>query len=342
LALPVAIISGMSRAAALGVLVKNGGALEALARVRTAVLDKTGTLTHGEATVTEIRTAGEYSPDEILRLAASLDQASNHVIAQALVDEARLRVMPLVAPSNVMESAGVGVEGVVEGCRVTVGGSRYVSERCRGDPYAFRQGLPKGAAVVAVAVDGTLAGIIALADEVRPDAAAVLVQFRKAGIGRIVLASGDREDVVAAVAAELEVDHAAGELTPEAKVKIVAAEQAAGLVMMVGDGVNDAPALAAADVGVAMGARGSAASSEAADVVLLIDRLDRLAQAVAVAHRTRRIALQSVLAGLSLSIAAMIVAAFGYLPPVAGAFTQEVIDVAVILNALRALGQPRT
>ena len=342
LALPVAIISGMSRAAGLGVLVKNGTALEALARVRTAILDKTGTLTHGRATVTEIRTAGQFPPNEILRLAASLDQASNHVTAQALVEEARLRALPLAVPSDVVEKAGTGVEGLVEGLRIAVGGSRYVREHSRsGDPYELRHELPEGVAVVAVAVGGVLAGVIALADEIRPDAAAVLARFRAAGISRIVLASGDREDVVTAVAAELKVDYAAGELTPEAKVKIVAAERFAGAVMMVGDGVNDAPALAAADVGVAMGARGSAASSEAADVVLLVDRLDRLAEAVAIAHRTRKIALQSVLAGLGLSISAMIVAAFGYLPPVAGAFTQELIDVAVILNALRALAPPR-
>lgn len=342
LALPVAIVSGMSRAAGLGVLVKNGGALEALARVRTAVLDKTGTLTHGRATVAETRTAGGYPPDEILRLAASLDQASNHVIAQALVEEARRRGLPLAVPSDVVEKAGVGLEGMVEGLKVAVGGSRYVRERSRsGDPYELRHGLPEGGAVVAVAVDGVLAGVLALADGIRPDAAAVLERFRAAGIDRIVLASGDREDVVAAVAAELRVDHAAGELTPRAKVKIVDDERARGPVMMVGDGVNDAPALAAADVGVAMGARGSAASSEAADVVLLVDRLDRLAQAVAVAHRTRAIALQSVLAGLGLSIAAMFVAAFGYLPPVAGALTQELIDIAVILNALRALAPSR-
>lgn len=342
LALPVAIISGMSRAAGLGVLVKNGAALETLARVRTAILDKTGTLTHGRAIVTEVRTAGQIPPDEILRLAASLDQASNHVTAQALVEEARLRALPLAVPSDVVEKAGAGVEGVVEGLRIAVGGSRYVLERSQsGDPYELRHELPEGVAVVAVAVDGMLAGVIALADEIRPDAAAVLARFRAAGIDRIVLASGDREDVVTAVAAKLKVDHAAGELTPEAKVRIVATERTAGPVMMVGDGVNDAPALAAADVGVAMGARGSAASSEAADVVLLVDRLDRLAEAVAVAHRTRKIALQSVLAGLGLSIAAMIVAAFGYLPPVAGAFTQELIDVAVILNALRALAPPQ-
>lgn len=337
LALPVAIISGMSRTAGLGVLVKNGAAIEALARVRTAVLDKTGTLTYGRAAVSDIRTAPGFAEEELLRLAASLDQASNHVMAETLVEEARRRGLTLTTPEGVKESAGEGVEGTTEGRQVVVGGSRFVHGQSQGDPYDLRAGLPEGAAVVAVAVDGVLAGIIALADPPRPDAAAVLSAFRAAGIARIVLASGDRKDAVNAVAQKLGIEHAVGELTPQAKVDIVHAERERAPVMMVGDGVNDAPALAAADVGVAMGARGSAASSEAADVVLLVDHLERLAQAVAVAHRTRRIALESVFAGLGLSLAAMAVAAFGYLPPVAGAFTQEAIDIAVILNALRVL-----
>ncbi|OYZ89822.1 MAG: hypothetical protein B7X99_18595 [Rhizobiales bacterium 17-65-6] len=176
-----------------------------------------------------------------------------------------------------------------------------------------------------------------LADPIRPDAAGVLAAFRKAGIRRIVLASGDRDDVVADVGHRLQLDAAQGELDPAAKVEVVLRERAAAAVMMVGDGVNDAPALAAADVGVAMGARGSAASSEAADIVLLVDRLDRLADALFLAHRTKRIALQSVIAGIGLSVMAMAVASLGFLPPVQGALTQELIDVAVILNALRAL-----
>jgi cation transport ATPase len=206
-----------------------------------------------------------------------------------------------------------------------------------GDPYALREGVPEGTAVVAVAVDGEIAGIIVLADRVRPDAAAMLDAFRDSGIEKVVLASGDRRDVVAAIGKELGISEVHGELDPQAKVDIVESERARAPVMMVGDGVNDAPALASADVGVAMGARGSAASSESADLVLLVDRLDTLTMAVRVAHRTRRIALESVLVGLGLSVVAMIVAAFGYLPPVAGALTQEAIDVAVILNALRAL-----
>lgn len=338
LALPVAIISGMSRAAKFGVLVKNGGAIEALAKVRTAILDKTGTLTFGQATIGDIRTVEGWSGEDVLRLAASLDQASNHVIAEALVSGARRRGLSLSRPSQVTEMAGTGVSGVVDGRAVVIGGSRFVRDRSkRGDPYALRRGVPEGTAVVAVAVDGELAGIVVLADRVRPDAASMLSAFREAGIERVVLASGDRQDVVAAIARQLGIAEAHGELDPAAKVAVVKKERQLAPVMMVGDGVNDAPALATADVGVAMGARGSAASSESADIVLLVDRLDNLTMAVHVAHRTRRIALESVVIGLGLSVVAMIVAAFGYLPPVAGALTQELIDIAVILNALRAL-----
>lgn len=337
LALPVAIISGMSRSAKLGVLIKSGGALEALAKVRTAVLDKTGTLTYGQARVIEMKTTEGWDGQEMLRLAASLDQASSHVIAEALVGEARRRGLPLSAPTDISEAAGTGVTGVVDGRRVTIGGSRYVRDSSKGDPYALRDGVPDDAAVVAVAVDGELAGIIMLADRIRPDAAAMLEALHGVGVGRIVLASGDRSDVVAAVAAKLGIDEAHGELTPAQKVEIVRRESSKEPTMMVGDGVNDAPALATATVGIAMGARGAAASSESADVVLLVDRLDHLIKAIHTAHRTKRIALQSVLIGLGLSVVAMLVAAAGYLPPVAGAFTQELIDIAVILNALRAL-----
>lgn len=337
LALPVAIISGMSRSAKLGVLIKNGGALEVLAKVRTAVLDKTGTLTYGQARIIDMRTTDGWEPLEMLRLAASLDLASSHVIAEALVGDARRRGLSLSTPTDVSEAAGTGVSGVVEGRQVTIGGSRYVRDNSKGDPYALRNGVPDDAAVVAVAVDEQLAGIIVLADRIRPDAFAMLEAFHDVGIRRIVLASGDRSDVVAAVAKKLGIDEAHGELTPAQKVEIVRREAAKAPTMMVGDGVNDAPALATATVGIAMGARGAAASSESADVVLLVDRLDNLIKAINAAHRTKRIALQSVLIGLGLSVVAMLVAAAGYLPPVAGAFTQELIDVAVILNALRAL-----
>jgi heavy metal translocating P-type ATPase len=341
LAVPVAIISGMSRAASLGVLIKSGGALERLARVRTAVLDKTGTMTSGEAGVVEIRTSDGIDPEEMLRLAASLDQASNHVSAEALVQSARERGMALSSPTDIVETPGSGVEGKINGRSLVVGGSDFVRSRCSsGNPYALGGDLPPGTAVVAVGIDGIVAGIILLSDQIRDDAHSTIDSFRAAGVTRFVLASGDHADAVRAAGLSLGVDEAIGDLLPAEKVDVVIAERRKASVMMIGDGVNDAPALAAADVGVAMGARGAAASSESADVVLLVDHLARLPAALLVAQRTRRIALQSVFAGLSLSLLAMVAAAFGYLPPVQGALLQEVIDVAVILNALRALSVP--
>lgn len=341
LAVPVAIISGMSRAASLGVLIKSGGALERLARVRTAVLDKTGTMTSGEAGVVEIRTSDGIDPEEMLRLAASLDQASNHVSAEALVQSARERGMALSSPTDIVETPGSGVEGKINGRSLVVGGSDFVRSRCSsGNPYALGGDLPPGTAVVAVGIDGIVAGIILLSDQIRDDAHSTIDSFRAAGVTRFVLASGDHADAVRAAGLSLGVDEAIGDLLPAEKVDVVIAERRKASVMMIGDGVNDAPALAAADVGVAMGARGAAASSESADVVLLVDHLARLPAALLVAQRTRHIALQSVFAGLSLSLLAMVAAAFGYLPPVQGALLQEVIDVAVILNALRALSVP--
>ncbi len=342
LAVPVAIISGMSRAASIGVLIKSGGALETLARARTAILDKTGTMTTGRAGVVDVRTMSGVDANETLRFAASLDQASNHASAENLVAAAKKRGLALNNPANVTETPGSGVEGTVEGHRVVVGGSNFVKEHSRsGDPYDLGDSVPPGSAVVAVGIDGVVAGIILLSDQVRSDASETIAAFREAGVSRFVLASGDRADVVRAVGTKLGIDSAHGDLAPADKVEIVLREREHAPVMMIGDGVNDAPALAAADVGVAMGARGAAASSEAADVVLLVDDLAPLAIAVSLARRARLIALQSVAVGIGLSFTAMGFAALGYLPPVEGAILQEVIDVAVILNALRALVPPR-
>lgn len=337
LALPVALISGMSRAAKQGILVKSSGALERLWQVRTAILDKTGTLTHGEAEVTEIRPAAGFSADDVLTAAASLDQASGHVIADALVRAAKGRGLTLTMPQKVVEDAGAGLSGWVGDRPVVVGGSRYVSERAGGDVAALEQGLSGEAALVAVGIGGQLAGLIALSDPLRAEARDVIAGLRGAGIGRIVLASGDRQDVVDAVAGPLGLDALVGDLDPGAKLALVKEESRRAPTLMIGDGVNDAPALAAATLGIAMGARGSAASSETADIVLLVDNIDRVLGARRIANRTRQIAAQSVFGGLGLSLAGMVLAALGYLPPVAGAMTQEAIDVLVILNALRAL-----
>ncbi|MFG1319994.1 heavy metal translocating P-type ATPase [Xanthobacter autotrophicus] len=344
LAVPVALMAGLSRAAKRGVLVKSGGALEKLAAVRALVIDKTGTLTHGRAQLQEIRAAPDFAPDEVLRLAAALDQASSHVVAAALVAAAKARGLALAVPEGVEEEGGVGVTGRVEGREVAVGGYAFVAARATGDGDALRACLPAASAVVAVAIDGCFAGLLILADQVRDDAGEMVRALRAGGVDHIALASGDRVEAVEALGRSLDLDSWAGDLQPGGKVSHVTdararahARLASGTVMMVGDGVNDAPALAAADVGVALGARGAAASAEVADVVLLVDRLDRLAEAMAIARRALAIARQSVFAGIALSLIGMLAAAFGLLEPVAGALLQEAIDVAVILNALRVL-----
>lgn len=336
LAVPVAIMAGLSRAAKAGALVKGGGILERLGQTTTLVVDKTGTLTHGVASLFRIDAAPGIAPERLLQLAASLDQASGHVVAEALVTAAGARGLALSPPLAVEESDGSGLTGRVDGQLVRLGGEDYVAAAAAQyqPPDA---GLPPGTLTVAVAVDGVFAGRLCLNDRLRGEAEGMLAAMRAAGVTRIVLASGDRADIVADLGTRLGLEAAFGGLSPSDKVAVVRDEARQASVLMVGDGVNDAPALALADVGVAMGARGSASSSEAADMVLLVDDLRPLAGAMTIARRTRRIALESVFAGLGLSVAAMFAAAFGWLSPVEGAILQEVIDVAVILNALRAL-----
>jgi len=338
LAVPVALVAGLSRAARLGILIKGGKAIETLAQVRSLILDKTGTLTHGEAKIVAIRTAEGISPDELLRVAASLDQASKHVIAQTIVAEARSKGLTLTVPTDLVETAGEGIAGRIDGRPVLVGGLHYVGGLVGGGLSAMlpHERVP-GTLATAVAVDGKLAGVLLLADQLRAGTEQLLHALRSLGIERIVLATGDRREVAQAVATGLPIDLVRAELAPDQKALTVLSERKSGPVMMIGDGVNDAPALAAADIGLAMGAKGAAASAEAADVVLLVDQLDRVLPAIRIARRSRAIALQSVTAGIGLSFIAMVAAALGHLPPVEGALLQEVIDVAVIFNALRAL-----
>ncbi|CUH67458.1 Silver exporting P-type ATPase [Thalassovita gelatinovora] len=336
LAVPVALVAGLSRAAHFGVLIKGAGPLETMARIRTLILDKTGTLTDGRPQIVSIDSHDGMSADDILRLAAALDQASKHPVAQAIVAAAKARGLVLPVPSEVAEIPGEGVVGSVEGHKVIVGGDGFVANRV-GRPAGDHPGLAVGSVLVAVAVDGHMAGHLVMSDPLRKGTRAMLSGLRREGIGRILMATGDRAEVAERVTEGLGLDGVRANLTPDQKVLLVLTERKNGPVMMVGDGVNDAPALAAADVGVAMGARGAAASAEAADVVLLVDRVDRLGPGIEIARAARRIAVESVVAGIGLSVAGMIAAAFGYLTPVQGALLQEVIDVAVILNALRAL-----
>ncbi len=330
LAVPVALLAGLSRTAKLGVLVKSAAVLEAMARIRVLVIDKTGTITAGAPALVAMT-----GPEEALRLAASLDQASEHPIARALVAAARARGLALSVPEEVHEVPGEGLTGLVEGRRVAVGGPNWVAEMT-GAPALPVGPVPEGAMRCAVALDGTQAATLVFADQLRPDAVTTIATLRAQGIGRIILASGDAAAPVRAAGAAIGADAAHARQAPADKVALVAAARAYGPVLMLGDGLNDAPALAAADVGVAIATKGAAAA-EAADAVLLVDGLRHLAGTLGAARRARAIALQSVTIGIGLSSLGMVLAAFGYLSPVQGALIQEAIDVAVILNALRAL-----
>lgn len=339
LAVPVAIVSGMSRAAKRGVLVKNGGALEAMAQVRVLCLDKTGTLTSGDPMLVSVETAPGRDRDAMLALAGALAQASSHVVSVAVAAAAREKALALPLPRDVDEHAGAGVTGHVDGLRLALGEKDFILD---GRPVPLwadgvQAGRDEGGLLVFLAINGEAAAMLRFEDPRRPEAAASLEAARAAGVNRIVMITGDRPSVAARVAAGLRIDRIVAGLTPQGKVEAVAEESAHGTAMMVGDGVNDAPALAAAQVGVALGARGATASSEAADVVILVDSLARIPEGLRIAQRAFGLARQSVFVGLGLSLAGMVAALLGYLTPLTGALLQEAIDVAVILNALRAL-----
>ena len=344
LAAPVAFIAGVSRAARLGILIKGGAPLEVLSRAHTVIFDKTGTLTVGGARLVAIETAPDWRSEEILRLAASLEQASNHVVAQAIVSAAHARGLTLSPPETVREAMGSGLEGRVGQSLVKAGSYAFVCHTEHQESWvlrALRRASWRSALSIFVAADGRAIGAILLADELRRETPHAIQALRNAGVSRIIMVTGDRADAAETIGAALDVDAVLADRVPADKVEAVAVEQKLNATLMVGDGINDAPALAAADVGIAMGFRGASASSEAADVVILVDRLDRVSDAVSIARRARLIAEQSIGAGMAMSGIAMIAAAFGWLTPVAGALTQEAIDVAVILNALRALSPAR-
>ncbi|CDX20686.1 Cation-transporting ATPase [Mesorhizobium sp. ORS 3324] len=344
LAAPVAFIGGVSRAARAGILMKGSAALEALARTRTAILDKTGTLTIGGAELIGIDVAPDQEADELLRLLASLEQASHHVLADSIVHIARRRKLRLSRPRDVREHRGEGLKGRIDQLSVAAGSRSLVLgdgplpqwAKSGEDRYRNAQVLR-----VFLALDDELAGIFTFGDAIREDARDTLCGLRSAGVARIVMLTGDDGATAETISASLDLDAVIADATPADKLATVKAEKAMAPTLMVGDGINDAPALAAATVGIAMAAHGGTASSEAADVVVLTDRLQPVADALRIARRTRGIALQSIVVGLALSGAAMILAGLGHITPVVGALLQEGIDVAVILNALRALGDGR-
>jgi heavy metal translocating P-type ATPase len=340
LAAPVAFIAGVAQAARRGILVKGGGPLEALARAHTVLFDKTGTLTVGGARLLSVEVAPGETAEQVLMLGASLEQASHHVIAGAIVEAATERGLSLKLPEQVRESMGSGLQGVIEGRQVSAGSREMViggGQVAEWASRAIRRASWRSALIVFVAVEGRPIGALLLADELRSDTPRAIRLLRDAGIARIIMVTGDRAGAAQAIGAALDLDAVLAERVPSDKVDAVRSEQRLHPSIMVGDGINDAPALAAADVGIALGAGGASASSEAADVVILADRLDRVGEAIMIAQRARRIAVESIVAGMALSTLAMLAGMFGWLMPVPAAIVQEMIDVAVILNALRAL-----
>lgn len=341
LAAPIAFVSGLSRCARRGVIVKGSDALERLARARVLLFDKTGTVTTGRPSLIDIAAVPGQSPDELLRLAASLDQISPHVLAAAIVQTARRRDIELTLPADVVEEPGQGIRGRVDGRTAAVGKAGWVASDAA-SPWienVRRRAAATGALTVFVGVEGQLAGALLFQDRLRTDAAYTLRLLRRAGIERMIMVTGDRPTVAQAIAELVGADEVFAEQSPAQKVQVARDVSATAPTVMTGDGVNDAPALASAGVGIALGARGATASSAAADIVITVDRFERVAETLAIARRTRRIAWQSVSIGMGLSLAAMVLAAAGRLTPVLGALVQEGIDVAVILNALRALGE---
>ena len=337
IAAPVAFIGGMSRAARNGVIVKGGGVLEQLASAKTAVFDKTGTLTYGAPTLVAIRPENGFGADELLGVVASAEQYSSHVLATSMIEAARDRGIRLVEADRASEQATNGVQATIEGRDVVVGKFAFVAEHA---PDAARTTIAPGELAVYVGIDGSFAGALLASDRVRDNAKATLDRLGELGVRETMMLTGDAQATADHIAAEIGITSVRAECLPADKVHEVAAV-AERPVIMVGDGVNDAPVLAAADVGIAMGAKGATAASESADAVILVDDISRTAKAVEIGRDTVRIALQSIWLGIIVSVGLMIIAAFGIIPATAGALLQEVVDLATILAALRAIGGRR-
>jgi heavy metal translocating P-type ATPase len=334
LAAPIALISGMSRASKYGIIIKNGTALEKLADIQTMAFDKTGTLTKGEPVVAKVTAFGSYKQNDVLSVAASLEQSSNHILARAIVTAADKKDVSYGKAKHVSEAAGHGLSARVKNQAVVIGRHDFMLEHDVTMPTAFKVGDVAQTATY-VAVDSKLAGVIYFEDELRPETQQTLAEIRKLGIKDVLMLTGDNHAAAKAVAKTLGITKFQAETLPAAKLQAIEKIDNRP-VGFVGDGVNDAPVLTAADVGIALGARGSTAASESADVVIMNDDLHYVARAIATAQRSLTIAKQSILIGIFISFILMGIFATGKFSPVLGAILQEVVDVVVIFNALRA------
>lgn len=333
IAAPVAFLGGLSRAAKAGVIIKGGGVIEQLARIRSAAFDKTGTLTEGRPDLVAVDPAAGFDADELLALAASAEQYSSHVLADGIRRAAAERGIALRPAAEASEVATNGVTAVIGGRTVLVGKPAYVASIA---PDTVRRDIASGEAAAYVAVDGRFAGVLVLADDPRPEAAAVVSWLRAHEVERVTMLTGDARATAEAIAHTVGIDDIHAELLAPEKVHL-AAQMRPRPVLMVGDGINDAPVLAAADVGIAMGAKGATAAGDAADAVILTDSLAKVADAVSIGKHTLRVAYAAIWIGIAISIVLMLIATTGIIPAVAGALIQEGVDLATILYALRAL-----
>lgn len=338
IAAPVAFLGGLSRSAKAGIVLKGGAVVETLSRVRSAAFDKTGTLTRGRPALVAVRPQGGFTADEVLRLAASAEQYSTHALAEGIRAAARDRGLVLAAAEDAGEVATNGVVARIGGRAVVVGKPAYVASLVE---EFSRTDLVAGEAAAYVAIDGRFAGALVLTDAPRPESPGVVAWLGGHGIGRVAMLTGDAHATATSIARAVGIDEVHAELLPDDKVRL-AGELRPRPLMMVGDGVNDAPVLAASDVGIAMGAKGATAAGEAADAVILVDSLTKVVHAVEIGRHTVRVALTAIWIGIALSVALMIVAMTGVIPAVVGALVQELVDLATILYALRALRGPLT
>jgi heavy metal translocating P-type ATPase len=334
LAAPIALISGMSRASKYGIIIKTGSALERLADIQTMAFDKTGTLTKGAPVVAGVKTFASYTASQVLAFAASLEQSSNHILARAVLDAADKQKVSYSKAKHVVETAGHGLSARVKNQEVLVGRLSFMTDHDVSLPAGFKPaGVTKTASYVAA--DGKLVGIIQFEDELRPESKATLIALKKLGIKHVLMLTGDNQAAAKHIAKQLDISSFEAETLPAQKLHAIE-KVPIRPVGFVGDGVNDAPVLTAADVGIALGARGSTAASESADVVIMQDDLSYVARAMATAQRSLTIAKQSIIVGILISFALMGMFATGKFSPVLGAVLQEVVDVVVIFNALRA------
>jgi heavy metal translocating P-type ATPase len=338
LAAPIALISGMSRASKHGIIIKNGGSLERLAEVRTVAFDKTGTLTAGIPSVDQLEVYKPFSKTEVIKYAASLEQSSNHILAKAIINYANENNIKVQSAKQVSEKSGLGLSGRFQGKHILVGRWDLMNEHSVKTPLNFKANINKNT-LTYIAINDELAGTFSFIDEVRPNSKKMINRLKELKIHNFLMVTGDHLEAAKTIASKLGINNVVASAMPSDKMHAIE-----GIVdkyrpvAFVGDGVNDAPVLTISDVGIALGARGSTAASEAADVVIMLDDINKVASSIDIAKRTFFIAKQSILIGIFLSIALMAVFATGKIKPIYGAILQEIVDVFVIFNALRAHG----